>query len=100
MLTEDDLFEAERFANGCDLAPNAAIRIKKLAAGCRLVLRLATNIEKLVNYGCTVQRNSNPNKEPFVVVDVDGAVVASGPNVDCAMHYAVYKIETGEDTPE
>lgn len=62
--------------------------------------RMATNICKLVGYACTVQQNSILGGEPFVVVDVDGIVIATGPNIDAVMHWAIYKIETGEDVPD
>lgn len=59
--------------------------------------QMATDIQKLVDYGCTVQRGSNPKHDLYVVVDVDGDVVADGPTVEAAMHRGVFKIETGED---
>lgn len=59
--------------------------------------QMATDILKLVEYGCTVQRGSNPKHDLYVVVDVDGKVVADGHTVDEAMHRGVFKIETGED---
>jgi hypothetical protein len=55
------------------------------------------DLHKLVAYGCTVQRGSNQKHGLFVVVDVDGAVIADGPTVNAAMHRGVFKIETGED---
>lgn len=62
--------------------------------------RMAVNITKLVEYACTVQKNSRLNGEPYVVVDVDGCLISTGPTIDAAMHWAIYKIETGEDVPE
>lgn len=135
-LSERDLMESEQFAAGCDLAPNAGIRIKKLAAAYRQLsiardaiveelksadkaleplggnllesrerkiaraAMMAADVEKLVGYACTVRRNSVLGGDPFVVVDVDGIVISTGPNVAAAMHYAIYKIETGEDVPD
>lgn len=54
----------------------------------------------LVEYACTVQRNSVLGGEPYVVVDVDGIIVATGLTAIEAMRRAIYKIETGEDVPD
>jgi hypothetical protein len=51
----------------------------------------------LVDYGCTVQRGSKPGDDLYVVVDVDGIVIASGPTALAAAYRGVFKIETGED---
>lgn len=59
--------------------------------------QIATDIQKLVDYACTVQRGSNPSGELYVVVDVDGIIIAGGQTVGEAMHRGVFKIETGED---
>lgn len=59
--------------------------------------QMATDIQKIVDYGCTVQRGSNPKHDRYIVVDVDGIVIADGPTVGAAMHRGVFKIETGED---
>lgn len=51
----------------------------------------------LADYGCTVQRGSKPGDDLYVIVDVDGIVIASGPTALAAAYRGVFKIETGED---
>lgn len=51
----------------------------------------------LVDYGCTVQRGSKPGNDTYVVVDVDGIVIAEGPTAIAAAYRGVFKIETGEN---
>lgn len=59
---------------------------------------VATNkFVALVDYGCTVQRGSKPGDDLYVIVDVDGIVIASGPTAITAAYRGVFKIETGED---
>lgn len=52
----------------------------------------------LVDYGCTVQRGSKPGDDSYIVVDVDGIAIASGPTAIAAAYRGVFKIETGEDS--
>lgn len=59
---------------------------------------VATNkFVSLADYGCTVQRGSKPSDDLYVIVDVDGIVIASGPTALAAAYRGVFKIETGED---
>ena len=59
---------------------------------------VATNkFVSLVDYGCTVQRGSKLGDDLYVIVDVDGIVIASGPTALAAAYRGVFKIETGED---
>lgn len=59
---------------------------------------VATNkFVALVDYGCTVQRGSKPGDDLYVIVDVDGIVIASGLTAIAAAYRGVFKIETGED---
>lgn len=51
----------------------------------------------LADYGCSVQRGSKPGDDLYVIVDVDGIVIASGPTALAAAYRGVFKIETGED---
>lgn len=66
--------------------------------------RMAESIQKLTDLGCTVYRDSRlingVLSRGYVVLDVYGIFIADGPNLDCAMYYAIYKIETGEDVPD
>lgn len=80
-------------AHACNRELREAGRAEAAEAKC-------AELEKLTNLGCTVHLNAMQNKDPFFVCDVDDCVISSGSNIWESIHYAIYKIETGEDVPD
>lgn len=60
---------------------------------CWASLTLDNHRRLVEEYACTIQQNSVEGMMPFVVVDVDGVIIARGHTVDEAANNAIAELE-------